>query len=61
MVKDPLGVAAGIRSYLRQRPVAFIVVAATRRTGLERLRLGATAADIVRASTAPALIVPATP
>lgn len=58
VVLDPLGVASGVRSYLRDRKVALIVLAATRRTGLERLRLGATAADIVRASTAPALIVP---
>lgn len=61
VTKDPLGVAAGVRSYLREHPVALIVVAATRRTGLERIRLGATAAEIVRASTAPALVVPATP
>lgn len=60
VTKDPLGVAAGLRSYLREHPVALIVVAATRRTGLERIRLGATAADIVRTSTAPALVVPAT-
>jgi len=61
VVLDPLTVASGIRSYLRQHPAALIVLAASRRTGLERLRLGATAADIVRTSTVPALIVPATP
>lgn len=58
VVRDPLGVASGVRSYLAEHQVALLVVAATRRTGLERLRLGATAADIVRSATAPALIVP---
>jgi nucleotide-binding universal stress UspA family protein len=59
VIRDPLGVASGVRSFLTEHPVAVIVVAATHRTGLERLRLGATAADIVRTATTPALIVPA--
>ena len=59
VVRDPLGVASGIRRFLGDHEVALVVLAATRRTGLERLRLGATAADIVRTSRAPALVVPA--
>ena len=58
VVTDPVGVASGVRSHLAANPVALVVLAATRRTGVERLRHGATAADIVRSSTAPVLVVP---
>lgn len=58
VVRDPLNVSSGVRRYLSQHQSALLVLAATRRSGLERLRLGATAAEIVRRSTIPALIVP---
>jgi nucleotide-binding universal stress UspA family protein len=58
VVRDPLGVASGIRTRLASTPAAILVLSATRRTGLERLRLGATAADVVRSATAPVLVVP---
>ena len=58
VVLDPIGVSAGVRSYLAVHDVALVVLGATRRTGVARLRRGATAADIVRTSTVPTLIVP---
>lgn len=58
VILDPIGVSAGVRSYLAVHDVALVVLAATRRTGAARLRRGATAADIVRTSRVPTLIVP---
>jgi nucleotide-binding universal stress UspA family protein len=58
LVHDPLSVAEGVKAYLRAHPTALLALTASGRTGLDRLRLGATAAEIVRRSTAPALVVP---
>lgn len=58
LVYDPLSVASGVAAYLASHPTALVVLAASGRSGVERLRLGATAADIVRALPVPALVVP---
>lgn len=58
VVYHPLGVASGVRSSLDARPTGLVALTTHARSGLERIRLGATAADIVRTSTAPALVVP---
>jgi nucleotide-binding universal stress UspA family protein len=55
---DPISVQSGVRSFGGSHPVGLVVLAAHARTGRERLRFGATAAEIVAASTAPALVVP---
>jgi nucleotide-binding universal stress UspA family protein len=57
VVYDPIGVASGIRTYLAQEPAALIALATRARSGLERVKFGATAADIVRTSTVPALVI----
>jgi nucleotide-binding universal stress UspA family protein len=59
VVIDPVSVASGIRQHLAIRPAALVAVATRARRGLDRVRLGSVAADIVRSSTAPALVVPA--
>jgi nucleotide-binding universal stress UspA family protein len=58
VVWDPIGVASGLRAHLASRPAGLVAVTTHARSGLERLRLGATAAHIVRTSTAPTLVVP---
>ena len=55
---DPLGVATGVAAHLAARPTALLALTTHARSGLERIRLGATAADIVYKSTAPVLVVP---
>jgi nucleotide-binding universal stress UspA family protein len=58
VVYDPIGVASGFRSYVATHPVGLVALTTNARSGFERIRLGATAAEIVRTSTAPALVVP---
>jgi nucleotide-binding universal stress UspA family protein len=58
VVSDPISVAAGLRAHLAAHPAALVAVTTHARTGLDRLRLGAAAADIVRSSTVPSLVVP---
>lgn len=58
VVFDPIGVASGIERYLSSHATALVALSAPLRGGWDRLRHGATAADIVRASTAPVLVVP---
>jgi hypothetical protein len=58
VIEDPMGVASGVQQHLAHHDVALVVLAAPRRTGVARLRRGATAAEIVRRSTAPAVVVP---
>lgn len=60
VVYDPIGVASGLKSYLASQPVALVALSSHARTGLDRLRFGATSAEIVAASTAPVLVVPVT-
>ncbi|HKY75209.1 MAG TPA: universal stress protein [Acidimicrobiia bacterium] len=55
---DPLSVASGLRAHLATQPAGLVTVTTHARTGLNRIRLGAAAADIVRTSTAPTLVVP---
>jgi len=57
VVFDPIGVVSGLGAHLDARPAGLVAVTTHARGGFERLRLGAVAADIVRTSTAPALVV----
>jgi len=58
VVADPIGVASGVRSYLAAEPSGLVAVTTHARSGLERVRMGAAAAEIVSTSTAPSLVVP---
>ncbi|MDQ4134041.1 MAG: universal stress protein [Actinomycetota bacterium] len=58
VVFDPIGVVSGLRAHLAAQPAGLVALTTHARAGLDRLRLGAVAADIVRTSTAPALVVP---
>jgi nucleotide-binding universal stress UspA family protein len=58
VVYDPISVASGIRTYVAHEPVALVALAAHGRSGMDRVRSGATAADIVRNVTVPALVIP---
>ena len=57
VVFDPIGVVSGLRAHLAAQPAGLVALATHARAGLDRLRLGAVAADIVRTSPAPALVV----
>jgi nucleotide-binding universal stress UspA family protein len=54
---DPISPADGLSTYLDQHPAGLLAVTTHARTGLRRVLLGADAAKIVHASTAPALVV----
>lgn len=58
VVYDPISPADGLRTYLDGHPAGMVAVTTHARTGLRRVLLGADAANIVHASTAPALVVP---
>jgi nucleotide-binding universal stress UspA family protein len=58
VVYGPIGVASGMRRHLSEHRAGLIALTTHARTGMQRVRLGATAADIVRNATAPALVVP---
>ena len=60
VVYDPISPAAGIQDYLAAHPTGLIAVTSRLRDGVEHLVSGSRAAAIVHASTAPALVVPAT-
>ena len=60
VVYDPISPADGLRTYLDQHPAGLVAVTTHARTGLRRVLLGADAANIVHASTAPTLVVPLT-
>lgn len=55
---DPIGAASGLRSHLAVEPAGLLAIATPVREGMERFRLGSTAADIVRVSSVPVLAVP---
>jgi nucleotide-binding universal stress UspA family protein len=55
---DPISVTSGIKAHIAMRPAGMLCVATNARTGFERVRLGAEAANIVRTSTLPVLVVP---
>lgn len=61
VVYDPISPADGVRTYLDQHPAGLVAVTTNARTGLRRVLLGAGAANIVHASTAPTLVVPLNP
>ena len=58
VARDPIGPASAIRHHLDRRPAGLVAVTTHARSGLQRAVLGATAASIVHASGAPALVAP---
>ena len=58
VVRDPIGPASGLRAHLDQHPAGLVAVTTHARSGMRRALLGATAASIVHASTAPCLVAP---
>jgi nucleotide-binding universal stress UspA family protein len=58
VVYDPISAAAGMEDYLAAHPAGLITVTSHLRDRFPHLVLGSGAADIVHASTAPALVVP---
>lgn len=60
VVYDPISPAHGIQTYLAEHPAGLIALTTHARTGLRRALLGASAAAMIRWSTAPALVVPLT-
>ena len=58
MVRDPIGPANGVRVHLEQRPAGLVALTTSARSGMQRLKLGAATAAIVRASVAPCLVAP---
>jgi nucleotide-binding universal stress UspA family protein len=58
VVRDPLGPASGIRSYLAKEPVGLVALTSHARSGVKRALFGSTAAGIVHVSQAPCLVVP---
>jgi nucleotide-binding universal stress UspA family protein len=61
VVRDPIGTASGIRTHLDERPAGLVALTTHARSGIERVLLGSTAANIVRASIAPCLVAPVGP
>lgn len=60
-VYDPISAADGIRTHLESAPAGLVAVTTHARSGLDRVVLGAGAAAIVAASSAPVLVLPLTP
>jgi nucleotide-binding universal stress UspA family protein len=58
VVRDPIGVASGVRAHLRERPAGLVALTTHARSGMQRVLLGAAAADILHASVAPCLVAP---
>jgi nucleotide-binding universal stress UspA family protein len=58
VVYDPISAAGGMRTYLDSHRADLLAVTTHGRSGLQRLVLGAGAASIIHASTAPVLVVP---
>ena len=59
---DPVSVADGMRTFLREHPAQLVVVSTHGYLGIPRAVFGSVAADIVRSSPSPVLVVPyATP
>jgi len=59
VVYDPVSAAAGMNDYLAAHPAGLVVVTSHLRNRLGHMVFGSGAADIVHASTAPVLVVPA--
>ena len=60
VARDPLEPAGGLRVHLNERPAGLVALTTHARSGLERVRFGASAASIVRASSVPCLVAPVT-
>lgn len=58
VVRDPISPASGIRTYLDQQPAGLVALTSHARSGVQRVLLGAAAANIVHASVSPCLVVP---
>lgn len=58
VIPEPIGPASGLRQYLARHPAGLVAVATSGRTGWRRLLRGSAADQMVRASTAPCLVVP---
>jgi nucleotide-binding universal stress UspA family protein len=58
VLRDPIGPASGIKTYLEQEPAGLVALTTHARTGLRRAVLGSVAADIVNGAPVPALVVP---
>ena len=58
VLRDPVGPANAVRLHLDQRPAGLVALTTHARSGMQRILLGAAAASIVRASTAPCLVAP---
>lgn len=58
VIRDPIGPASGVRAHLDERPAGLVAVTTHARSGMRRALLGAAAASIVHASTAPCLVAP---
>jgi nucleotide-binding universal stress UspA family protein len=56
-VYDPVSVAAGVHTFLREHPVELLVVATNNRFGLAQLTVGSQAARIVHESAVPVVLV----
>jgi nucleotide-binding universal stress UspA family protein len=56
--RSPTGPASGVRAHLDRRPGGLVAVTTHARSGMQRVLLGATAANIVHASVAPCLVAP---
>lgn len=56
VIHDPIGPARAIWAHLDQRPASLVALTSSARSGWQRIRHGAVAADIVHASVAPCLV-----
>lgn len=61
VVRDPIGVASGVRAHLVQRPAGLLALTTHARSGMRRVLLGAEAAGILHAADAPCLVAPVRP
>jgi nucleotide-binding universal stress UspA family protein len=59
VVYDPISAAAGMKDYLAAHPTGLVAVTSHLRRRFAHTVFGSGAADIVRTSTAPALVIPA--
>ncbi len=59
VVYDPISAAAGMKDYLAGHPTGLVAVTSHPRDRFAHKVFGSSATDIVRASTAPVLVVPA--
>jgi nucleotide-binding universal stress UspA family protein len=58
VVYDPIGPGSGLKDYLESHPTGLIAVTTRSRNALGRALIGSGAVEILRISTAPALVVP---